>query len=351
MKILLLEYITAGGLCGQPLPDSLLREGLLMRDALFSDFSEIAGVEILTTYDVRVGLPKYANVAVPMDVTSNATEVWQALLQTCDVALVIAPESDGVLSKLTQLVDSAGVKNLGSMPHAVDLSSNKYKTYHALKNAHILTIPTYTAREFLHPDFFNQHRSLNESFNHGYVIKPVDGAGCVGTIYFVDATALQSWLCESPQSTQLDRLIVQPYQPGTPASISMLCKGGAAWVLSCNQQLIEKHALNGPIQYKGCLVNGLSLQLDAFTKLAQTIAAAIRDLNGYVGVDVIINGNHIYVVEINPRITTSYIGLRESLKCNPAKLILDLGLCEWSSSTFRLPENMAVNMVEINLNE
>lgn len=351
MKILLLEYITAGGLCGQPLPDSLLREGLLMRDALLSDFSEIADVEILTTYDVRVGLPKYANVAVPMDVTSNAAAVWQALLHTCDVALVIAPESDGVLSKLTQLVDSAGVKNLGSMLHAVDLSSNKYKTYHALKNAHILTVPTYTAREFLHPDFFNQHRSLNESFSYGYVIKPIDGAGCEDTMYFVDITALQSWLCESQQSTQLDRLIVQPYQPGIPASISMLCKGGAAWVLSCNQQLIEMHALNGPIQYKGCLVNGLSLQHDAFTKLAQTIAAAIRDLNGYVGVDVIINDDHIYVVEINPRITTSYIGLRESLKCNPAKLILDLGLCELSSSAFILPENMATNMVVINLNE
>jgi predicted ATP-grasp superfamily ATP-dependent carboligase len=351
LKILLLEYITAGGLCGLPLPDSLLREGLLMRDALLSDFSEIADVEILTTYDVRIVLPKYANVAVPMDVTSTAVEVWQALLHTCDVALVIAPESDGVLSKLTQLVDLAGVKNLGSMLHAVDLSGNKYKTYHALKNAHILTIPTYTAREFLHPDFFNQHRSLNESFNHGYVIKPIDGAGCEDAMYFVDAIALQSWLCMNKQATQLDRLIVQPHQPGIAASISMLCKDGAAWVLSCNQQLIEMHALNGPIQYKGCLVNGLSLQRDTFTKLAQTIAAAIRDLNGYVGVDVIINDDHIYVVEINPRITTSYIGLRESLKCNPAKLILDLGLCEWPSSIFKLPENMAANMVEINLNE
>ena len=322
-----------------------------MRDALLSDFSEIADIEILTTYDVRVGLPKHAKVAVPLDITSNAMEVWQALLQTCNVALLIAPESDGVLSKLTQLVDSVGVKNLGSMLHAVDLTSNKYKTYHALKHAHILTIPTYTAHEFLRPDFFIQHHLLNESFNHGYVIKPIDGAGCEDTIYFVDASALQSWLRESKQSIELDRLIVQPYQPGIPASISMLCKDGAAWVLSCNQQLIEMHVLNGPIQYKGCLVNGLSLQHDTFTKLAQLIAAAIRDLNGYVGVDVIINDEHIYVVEINPRVTTSYIGLHESLKCNPAKLMLDLGLCEWSSSRFKLPENMATNIVVINLNE
>ncbi|MEY3885435.1 MAG: hypothetical protein RIS87_1210, partial [Pseudomonadota bacterium] len=57
----------------------------------------------------------------------------------------------------------------------------------------------------------------------------------------------------------------------------------------------------------------------------------------------------IYVVEVNPRITSSYIALHESLNVNPAKLMLDLADDE--NSIFKLPENMAANKVLLNLNE
>ncbi len=359
MKILLLEYITAGGLCDQPLPDYLLGEGLLMRDALFADFSEIADVEILTTYDVRVGLPKHANVALPLDDASKAMDVWQTLLQSCDYALIIAPEFDGILSTLTQLVERLGVKNLGARLLAVELFSNKYSTYYSLKQANILTIPTYSASEFLSPDFFKRHASHIDEFNNGCVAKPIDGAGCGDTYYFSNAAALQSWLSAPTQLVSQSRYIIQPYQAGIPASISMLCKAGAAWVLSCNQQLVEinrtdcdeLNVFHAPIQYKGFLVNGLISQYDIFEAVAKKIAATFSELNGYIGVDVIINNDEIFVVEINPRITTSYIALRESLNCNPAKLILDLTLTESPNATFKLPENLTTNTVSIHINE
>ncbi len=369
MKILLLEYITAGGLSGMSLPASLLCEGMLMRDALFSDFSAIVDVEIATTYDARL-TPPVGNIkqVIRIDNSANAHETWQAILQTCDAALVVAPETDGVLSSLTQMVEAVGVKNLGCLQRAVDIASNKYDTFQMLKNAGILTIATYTTREFLHPDFHE-----NKSFNSGYVAKPNDGAGCEDTVYFNEVAALQTWLhhnqdvsldLDKYQDRYQDRYIVQPYQKGTPASISMLCKHGKAWVLSCNQQAIEVKASETKgseiqtaqpglalIQYKGCQVNGLSMHYDAFTKLADSIAAAMPDLHGYIGVDVIINDNDIYVVEINPRISTSYIGLRESLNYNPAKLLLDLAWSGSSDSTFKLPDNMTANMVEISINE
>lgn len=376
MRVFLLEYITAGGLSGMPLPASLLREGTLMRDALLSDFSAIDDIEIVTTYDSRLGLPevralkirapeasapKHVKQAISIDSTDNAKTIWQEILQTCDAALVVAPETNGVLSSLTQMVEASGVKNLGCTQVAVDIASNKCDTYHKLNNANILTIPTYTVREFLSIELAG-----NKSFNSGCVAKPIDGAGCEDTLYFKDAVALQARL-DLDAGFALGRQhthIVQPYQTGTPASISMLCKHGKAWVLSCNQQTIEikpgeiktseihKTKDNAfAIQYKGCHVNGLSGHHDAFATLADSIAAAMPSLHGYIGVDVIINNEDIYVVEINPRITTSYIGLRESLHCNPAKLILDLACSESSSPTFKLPENMATNTVEISVNE
>ncbi|MGZ8258846.1 MAG: hypothetical protein ACXWTR_06695, partial [Methylotenera sp.] len=199
-----MEYITAGGLSGMPLPASLLREGTLMRDALLFDFSAIDDIEIVTTYDARLGLPEvrvlkdtapnagapeYIKQAIGIESAANAKTIWHKILQTCDAALVVAPETNGVLSSLTQMVETSGVKNLGCTQVAVDIASNKYDTYHKLNNANILTIPTYTVGEFL-----SIESAGNESFNNGCVAKPIDGAGCEDTLYFKDAVALQAWL-------------------------------------------------------------------------------------------------------------------------------------------------------------
>ncbi|HSH54826.1 MAG TPA: ATP-grasp domain-containing protein [Methylotenera sp.] len=342
MKILLLEYITAGGLNHAPLPASLLREGTLMRDALLRDFSQLDEVEIITTCDTRVGLPAVVQQAIVLDHKSNQIPVWQSLLQSCDAALIVAPETAGVLTELTQLIEASPAKNLGCNSKAVELTSSKYASYQALKNASILTIPTYIASELMASNL-----SLNGSFQHGYIIKPNDGAGCEDTLYFADIEGLQVWLDLNPEK---QNYIVQPYQTGTPASISMLCKDGKAWVLACNEQKIAMTTTDANqqfIHYNGSVVNGLSLLHRAtFEKLADSIAHALPGLNGYVGIDVIVDGEAIYVVEINPRITTSYIGLRESLACNPAQLIWDLA----DDSSFEWTPNLTAKVVDINLN-
>jgi predicted ATP-grasp superfamily ATP-dependent carboligase len=43
-----------------------------------------------------------------------------------------------------------------------------------------------------------------------------------------------------------------------------------------------------------------------------------------VGVDVLIQKDAIVVVEINPRLTTSYVGLHRASGCNPARLVVDM---------------------------
>lgn len=365
MKILLLEYITAGGMSRKRLPASLLREAKLMRDALLADLSDIKGIEIVTTYDVRLGLAVDSALmpsieATCIDSDMDAMTIWRELLQTCDAALLIAPETDQLLSQLTSmLAASNGIKNLGCSLLAVDIASNKYDTCRLLQSANILTIPTYSVSEFLQPDL--QQSLLAAS---AYIVKPIDGAGCMATLYFNDVAAVNAHLNgdagqayqskTSPQSTASPQ-IVQPYQSGIPASLTMLCKQGQAWLLSCNQQniIINHDASPASIEYRGGQVNGLNHQQTALTQLAQSIAAAMPGLNGYVGVDVIIEDAHIYVVEINPRITTSYIGLRESLGCNPLQLMLDLDRATDSSATlisnFTLPEFMSNKAVEISL--
>ncbi len=337
MKILLLEYITAGGLSSQPLPPSLLREGELMRNALLADFSMIKNVEILTTYDYRVGVAESGFQAIPIKENTDAFSIWSELLKTCDAALIVAPETDGILASLSRMVESSGVINLACKSLAVEIATNKYDTYQNLKSAGIFTISTYTVDEFL---------KLESKKNSAYVIKPLDGAGCENTFYFANQAAVSDWL--EQHQNQWHKFVVQPYQMGTPASMSILCKDGDAWLLSCNQQTIK--IANSEINYQGSVVNGLIQYQPLFTELAKRIAAAIPSLNGYVGVDVIVDNADVYVVEINSRITTSYIGLRESIGINPAQLILDLACCELSNSTFELPLNMMNKPVKICLN-
>ena len=53
------------------------------------------------------------------------------------------------------------------------------------------------------------------------------------------------------------------------------------------------------------------------------------------------------VLEINPRLTTSYVGLRRAMDCNPAQLVLDM----FYNAAFERPLTMARNVVEISLDQ
>jgi predicted ATP-grasp superfamily ATP-dependent carboligase len=57
-----------------------------------------------------------------------------------------------------------------------------------------------------------------------------------------------------------------------------------------------------------------------------------------------VENDKIYVVEINPRLTTSYVGLREAIGHNPAKIILE----SIKDSQFSMPV-LQRNLVEISL--
>jgi predicted ATP-grasp superfamily ATP-dependent carboligase len=252
----------------------------------------------------------------------------------------VAPESDGVLSKLTQMVEDSGVVNLGCAQRSVDIASNKYDTFIKLKSAGIDTISTMRADEFL-------MLGLNETSSSpsGYVLKPIDGAGCEQTIFLKDQASAHDWL--SLAIRQNHTYIVQPFQTGIPASMSILCRNGLAWLLSCNHQ----NMVIGDSQHMkllGIIVNGLSSYHVDFEHLAGRIAAAMPTLNGYVGVDLILDENKLVVVEINPRVTSSYIALSESLGSNPMRMILDLA--DVKKEAFTLPEKMMHNSVSLSLN-
>lgn len=301
-----------------------------MRDAVLHDLGQLADVKTLCTRDVRLSKPQGAHKALP--VTSDPWPTWKSCMAEADAVLPIAPESDDTLLKLTQMVLEQDKLLLGCDIEGVTLASSKLATCKALQAAGIDTVPTWSAGDF--PlDRYEQ-----------CVVKPDDGMGGEGARIYRNASEFRNWL----STTDTGGFVVQPYMRGTPASISMLCHEGQAWLLSCNLQKVSVQS--GQFIYQGSVVNGAAGYWTEFESLAKDVAHAIPVLSGYIGVDVLIHGGGISVLEINPRLTTSYAGLHRATGCNPAGLLLDLLYnSRFSSAGFRMPVNMQRNEVDVAL--
>jgi tyramine---L-glutamate ligase len=312
-KILVCEFITGGGLCAEPLPESLAKEGVAMRDALLRDLSSLP-YEIVTTIDARLTPPEHC-LCQKVRADDDVWQIWQTQMELADAVFLIAPETDGVLHYLTQMATLQHKLVLGCGLDSILTTSDKMSTYLALKLAGVKTINTFSAA------YWAQHEALYEQ--NTWVAKPNDGAGCEAVMCFDNAENLMHWFA---QNKKQNAYIVQPFQAGTPASISCVMQQGKAQVLSCNKQIIELE--NHTLSFKGVTINGMREQLPAFKTLANQIAAAFPSLAGYVGIDVLVcedkvHENQVIVVEINPRLTTSYAGLRNAIGQNPAELIIN----------------------------
>lgn len=325
MKIFVCEFITGGGLYREPLPASLAREGLLMRDALLRDLAGLADVEVVATYDKRVPSPQ-ADQVLAISTGDDIWQTWSDCIRAADAVWLIAPETDSILLRLTELVESHGKTLLGSASRAVALTSSKYETCRALQAAGIAAVPTYRFEAWLRQQ------------GQRWVVKPDDGVGCSDSAYFDSNHALRQWM-HGREATH----VIQPFQYGAAASLCVLCKDGQAWLLSCNLQEVVLES--GSFRYQGSILNAAAAHWQRCESLAQQIAQAIPGLAGYVGIDLLLGNDDSRVLEINPRLTTSYVGLNAAMDYNPARLIVDL----LYNGRFRFPENLSRNVVEIKL--
>ena len=301
-----------------------------MRDALLRDLS-VLPYEIITTTDARIAAPMLVPDTIEINKKDDVWQIWERQILNADAVWLIAPETDGLLKKLTALAVKYDKKIIGCGLESIEITSSKLATYHVLQQASIATLPTFT--------FENWSKGAGK-----WLAKPDDGAGCDATFYFENAEDLISW---NAAWSLAHRHIIQPFQAGKNASISCVMHDGKAHVLSCNTQLIEME--NNQLKFSGCIVNGMREHWTAFENIANKIAQALPDLAGYVGIDVIVLEGKTIVVEINPRLTTSYSALAEATGANPAELILNaLIFNPLTQENFVWPQ-LERNLIEINV--
>ncbi len=318
MQIFVYEWATGGGLVDEPgpLPDSLVREGATMISALAADLMRIAGCRVTTLRDPRVlqlVLPGCDLVDV-LSKWSHGEEI-ERLAAAADGTILIAPEFDNILFRTAQRVVASGGTLLSPPPAFIRIAANKQRTCEALAAAGV-PVPEGLVLESEQP--------LPADFLYPAVLKPIDGAGSQDT-YVVsgphDAPPAYAW------PRRLER-----YVPGLAASVAVISgPAGRITLPPCKQRISN----DGRLRYLGGelpLSAGLAARA---TELTNRAVAALPSTIGYVGVDLVLgtdpNGREDFVIEVNPRLTTSYVGLRATTQANLANAM-------WEIAHGELPE-------------
>lgn len=313
MHVFLYEWITGGGLVEESgrLPSSLLAEGSAMISALSADFAAIRGTRVTVLRDMRLdNLPLRGCEVIEIGSAAQWREDFDRLAAEADHTLVVAPEFDDILRQTLQRVHAARGRSLNADDEFVTLASNKHRTAARLSAA---GVPTPEAC-LLEPD----EAKLPRDFEYPAVLKPVDGAGSQHTL-------LVHGPADEPPPYPWPRRL-ERYCSGRAASVAALCGPGLRYMLPpCWQQLSD----DGRFTYRGgSLVREVAFSARA-TELAARALEAMPPAKGYVGVDLILgdepNGRDDVVIEINPRPTTSYVGLRAALPQNLAKAMIEVG--------------------------
>jgi tyramine---L-glutamate ligase len=325
LKILVHEYITGGGWKEPELPEGLASEGFLMLSALLEDFMRWGKLKVRTTLDKRLARASIMADSITVIDPAEYEEILVRFAKECDFALIIAPESNGILADLNELMKNNNAIPLGCDIQAIRVTGDKWECYKKLIDAGIPTPETRCS---------DKHHAIEIAVKIRFplVIKPVDGAGCEGVNLVKDVEMLRTVL--EDDALYNDSLLLQEYVKGEHLSLSILSTGKEFIFLSLNRQHISEGI---PFIYSGGEIMPPPDKGDEIHNIIKKIIDAIPGLKGYFGIDLIKNNTGYKVIEINPRLTTSYTGLRKVININLAEAIYE------SVINSRLPDTVKIS--------
>lgn len=315
MKIVVHESITAGGLDGSSVTEALLAEGRMMLEALLTDLLDLKEHQLSVQID-RGYLPQFP--ARPglqvVDSRNNYYQCFAQLVEEADAAFLVAPETGGLLESITGMVEACGKLVLGSSTVGIKAAGDKTLTYQLLKAHDIPTPRTLRLRPADDP------ASIGRQIGYPVVVKPIDGVGCHSVFVARQQSELERITAAAGQKALDATLLAQAYIDGVAVSVSLLTDGSRCLPLTLNLQEIRGRSR---LRYHGGRIPfEHPLRALAFRRVEEVVQA-IPGLKGYVGIDLVLTDHDAVVIEVNPRLTTSYVGVRKVLRQNPAALILD----------------------------
>lgn len=325
--------------------NSLALEGLGMLTAVVADLARIPDVEVHVTryarateplYDYalrcayarqrceldlktlsKLDISQFDNRIVWHDVTSADSErqCFNRLAAECDATLIIAPEFRGILTERCRWVEQAGGRLLGPSSTDVEICTDKLALSQKLQSCAVPTIDTYEI----------DVRAPAADLPFPVVIKPRDGAGSQAT-YLVHNRMELAWLLPSLRSeSMLANAIWQPFIRGQALSVGVLVPGVAGKQVDALPVCEQTLSHDGRFHYYGGHVPARCDRAAEVQRVATEACQNVSGLRGYVGVDLILPEDSALspvVVEINPRLTTSYLGYQTLCEDNLAERML-----------------------------
>ena len=315
MRVFVSEYVCGGAWPEETLENSLAVEGRAMLMALAKDLLRLSDVQVVTTWDERLGtFPLEPVSTLTVERISSPHGEQQAFARLCeqsDAAFVIAPEFHDTLTDRVRTA-SARTRLVGCDVEATALCSDKLRLADFLGEAGIPTIST----ELFQPDGDD---TSGDRFASAFpcVVKPRDGAGSLLTRKVSNSgelAALSQLLLTDRDGFSFVR---QPFIEGSAISCAAIVTATQDVereplridVLPPCQQVLSD---DGCFTYKGANFPARITPVARILveRLVRRCCSMIPGLSGYVGFDLLVphkeNAEPI-VVEINPRLTTGFL--------------------------------------------
>ena len=324
-SILVFEYFTASG----EKDKCIISEAEALLFALLDDLNEF-DVDLVINKSYENTINDFDNVN-PILIEGDVVDWLADNAQEFKRAIFISAENNNNLYNITKILEENNVKTYTSSAEACFKSSDKYETYESLP----MSVPQPKSFRFkIDPKGYWKRavENLHEKWQAEdpltplkLIIKPLIGVDCEDIVIIEDINDLSYDLEKifPPGS----RIIVQEFIEGEDVSVSLISDGKKAIPISLNKQFVQLKDDKGT--YLGGKLPFESKYKDECFEIAVNAVEAIDGLKGFVGVDLLINADEkdiysVYLLEINSRFTTPYVGLKKVANFNIAKSIIDL---------------------------
>lgn len=323
MRIIVYEYVSGGGFAEKAIPPGLLAEGYAMLRSITADF-KAAGHEVTILLDARISKfnsPIDADCIVPIFFADEPEKIILHNSNETEAIFIIAPESGQTLQHLIKAIERTGKILLNCTTEGIAAVSDKAKLT-AYLQSHGYIVPKTIILD-LTDDLTQLEEKIACQLPFPIVLKPLDGTGCSGIIKVKSSNENHEALQKIKNLKLCQKFLAQEYINGLPSSVSLISNGQQAIAISLNMQQITLAGPDGESSYDGgCVPIEHHLKEKAIA-IAEQLISLIPGLYGYVGVDLILTEQDSYVVDINPRLTTSYVGLHAICSINIAQAIID----------------------------
>lgn len=324
-SILVFEYFTASGIKDK----SIISEAEELIFALLDDLSKFQ-IDLVINKSYEEKINDFENVN-PILIEGDVIDWLKDNASQFAKAIFIAAENNNNLYNITKILEDNGVKTYTSSADACLKTSDKYATYDELFNI----VPQPRSFRFkIDPKGYWKRaiENLHEKWQAEdpltplkIIIKPLSGVDCENII-----------LIENIEDLTLDldkifvpgsRIIVQEYIEGEDVSVSLISDCNKAVPISLNRQFVELGGDNA--LYLGGKLPYESKYKQEIFEISTKAVEAIDGIKGFVGVDLLINADEkdvysVYLLEINSRFTTPYVGLSKIANFNIGESIIDL---------------------------